>query len=135
AAPLGKSTLLFHHACPATYPIRSRRQLTDHSSIPDGSIPPRSFLAPYDDSTSPGSSPRDHESASSDQRCLQARAPAWFGTSTDGGDNSSHVAHRYCAQGNYRRQVNLRAASRVGGRRLAGRHMPGRRAATVQYDG
>src|SRR5207245_8558705 len=41
---------------------------------------------------------------------------------TDGGDNSSHVAHRYCAQGNYRRQVNLRAASRVGGRRLAGRH-------------
>src|SRR6266567_5678300 len=56
----------FYHACPATFPIRPRRQNAGHSSIPDGSIPPRSFLAPYDDSTSTRSSPSDPESATSD---------------------------------------------------------------------
>src|SRR5438093_5967507 len=42
----------FYHARPAICPVRAYKQRAGHSSIPDGSIPPRSFLAPYDDSTS-----------------------------------------------------------------------------------
>src|SRR5207248_10632337 len=96
-------TLSFYPARAATHSISPRRQRAEHSSIPDGSIPPRSFLAPYDDSTSPGSSSGDPESAASDQRCLQARASARLGTSTDGGGWSACFAYRYCTQGNHRR--------------------------------
>src|SRR6266498_3823946 len=109
----------FYHVRAAAYPIHFRSQRADHSSIPDGSIPSRPFLAPYDDSTSPGSSPGYPESATSDQRRLQARPTARFGTSAHGGDDSADVAYRYCAQGNHRRQVDLRAAWEFG-RRLSG---------------
>src|SRR5207237_10210386 len=92
----------FYHALPATYPIRSRRQSAGHSSIPDGSIPPRSFLAPYDDTTSSRSSTGDPESATSDQRCFQTGSPAWFRASAHGGNDAADVAYRYCTQGNHR---------------------------------
>src|SRR5437762_4096482 len=111
----------FYHARPATYPIRSRRQFAGYSSIPDGSNPPRPFLAPYDDSTFARSSSGDPESATSDQRCFQTRSPAWLRTSAYGGDDAANVAHRYCAQGNHRWQVDLRGAPRVVGRRRVGR--------------
>src|SRR5450759_1915711 len=42
----------FYHARAATCPVRPYKQRAGHSSIPDGSIPPRPFLAPYDDTTS-----------------------------------------------------------------------------------
>ena len=100
----------FYYVHAAAHAIRSPRHCVDHSSIPDGNIPPSSFLAPYDDSTSPGSSSGYPESATSDQRCLQARAAARVGTSTNGGDDAANVAYRYCAQGNHRGQVDLRGA-------------------------
>src|SRR5437764_94317 len=56
----------FYHACTATYSTRAYKQRVDYSSIPDRGGPPRSFLAPYDDSTSSGSSTGDPESATSD---------------------------------------------------------------------
>src|SRR5438067_11580027 len=56
----------FYHACTATYSIRAYKQRVDYSSIPDRGGSPRSFLAPYDDSTSSGSSTGDPESATSD---------------------------------------------------------------------
>src|SRR5262245_53297410 len=56
----------FYHARTATCSIRAYKQRADHSSIPDGGGPPRWFLAPYDDSTSSGSSTGDPESATSD---------------------------------------------------------------------
>src|SRR5213596_3704632 len=52
----------FYHARPATCPVRPYTQCAGHSSIPDGSIPPRSILAQYDDSTSPRSSSGDSQS-------------------------------------------------------------------------
>ena len=42
----------FYHAHPALCPVRPYKQRAGHSSIPDGSIPLRSILAPYDDTTS-----------------------------------------------------------------------------------
>jgi hypothetical protein len=111
----------FYHACPATYPIRPRRQDAGHSSIPDGSNPRRPFLAPYDDSTFARSSSGDPKSATSDQRRFQTRSPAWVRTSAHGGDNASDVAYRYSAQGNNRRQVDLRSPPGDAQRRCLGK--------------
>src|SRR6266481_5235692 len=47
-----KLTTPFYHARLATCPVRLYKQRAGHSSIPDGSITPRSILAPYDDTTS-----------------------------------------------------------------------------------
>src|SRR5436190_10848166 len=46
----------FYHARTAAYSLRAYKQRVDYPSIPDRGSPPRSFLAPYDDSTSSGSS-------------------------------------------------------------------------------
>src|SRR6266404_2794496 len=108
----------FYHARPAAHSLRFCRRVADHPSIPDGSIPPRPFLAQYDDSTPPGSSPSHPKSATPDQRCLQARASARFGTSADGGGRSARIPHRHRAQGNYRRQTHLRVDQGFRGRRL-----------------
>src|SRR6266705_1670038 len=56
----------FYHARTATCSIRPHKQRVDYPSIPDRGSPPRSFLAPYDDSTSSGSSTGYPESATSD---------------------------------------------------------------------
>src|SRR5512132_1082927 len=56
----------FYHARTATCSIRAYKQRVDYPSIPDRGGPPRSFLAPYDDSTSSGSSTGYPESATSD---------------------------------------------------------------------
>src|SRR5262245_54930615 len=56
----------FYHARTATCSIRAYKQRVDYTSIPDGGGPPSSFLAPYDDSTSSGSSTGYPESATSD---------------------------------------------------------------------
>ena len=56
----------FYHVRTATCSIRPHKQRGDYPSIPDRGGPPRSFLAPYDDSTSSGSSTGDPESATSD---------------------------------------------------------------------
>src|SRR5262249_49114962 len=46
----------FYHARTATCSVRAYKRRVDYPSIPDGGGSPRSFLAPYDDSTSSGSS-------------------------------------------------------------------------------
>src|ERR1051325_3518308 len=74
----------FYHARTATCSIRAYKQRLDHPSIPDRGGSPRSFLAPYDHSTSSGSSTGDPESATSDQCCPQTCASAWLGTSAIG---------------------------------------------------
>ena len=56
----------FYHARTAAYSLRAYKQRVDYPSIPDRGGPPRPFLAPYDDSTSSGSSTGYPESASSD---------------------------------------------------------------------
>src|SRR5215475_797628 len=56
----------FYYARTATCSIRAYKQRLDYPSIPDRGGPPRSFLAPYDHSTSSGSSTGDPESATSD---------------------------------------------------------------------
>src|SRR4029077_627882 len=56
----------FYHARTAICSIRPRKQRGNYPSIPDRGAPPRSFLAPYDDSTSSGSSTGYPESATSD---------------------------------------------------------------------
>src|SRR5215472_10754492 len=56
----------FYHARTATCSVRAYKQRVDYSSIPDRGGSPRSFLAPYDHSTSSGSSTGDPESATSD---------------------------------------------------------------------
>ena len=56
----------FYHARTATCSIRPHKQRGDYPSIPDRGGPPRSFLAPYDHSTSSGSSTGYPESATSD---------------------------------------------------------------------
>src|SRR5262245_12868973 len=56
----------FYHARTATCSIRAYKQRVDYPSIPDRGGSPRSFLAPYDHSTSSGSSTGDPESATSD---------------------------------------------------------------------
>src|SRR5436190_14657983 len=56
----------FYHARTATCSIRPHKQRGDYPSIPERGGPPRSFLAPYDDSTSSGSSTGNPESATSD---------------------------------------------------------------------
>src|SRR5207249_1435903 len=106
-----------YHARPATYLSYPPGRVAAHSSIPDGSNQPRSFRAPYDDTTSSRSSTGDPESATSDQRCFQTGSPAWFRASAHGGNVAADVAYRYCTQGNYRWQVDLRGAPRVVRRR------------------
>jgi len=57
----------FYHAHPAICSNRAHKQPVDHPSIPDPAVAgPRPILAPYDDSTSSGSSTGDPESATSD---------------------------------------------------------------------
>ena len=56
----------FYHARTATCSIRPHKQRGDYPSIPDRGGAPRSFLAPYDHSTSSGSSTGYPESATSD---------------------------------------------------------------------
>src|SRR4026207_2271840 len=56
----------FYHARTATCSVRAYKQRVDYPSIPDRGGPPRSLLAPYDDSTSSGSSTGYPESATSD---------------------------------------------------------------------
>ena len=56
----------FYHARTATCSIPPHKQRGDYPSIPDRGGSPRSFLAPYDDSTSSGSSTGNPESATSD---------------------------------------------------------------------
>src|SRR6516162_8119708 len=56
----------FYHARTATCSVRAYKQRADYPSIPDRGGSPRSFLAPYDHSTSSGSSTGDPESATSD---------------------------------------------------------------------
>src|SRR5215813_765022 len=51
---------------PETCSIRAYKQRLDYPSIPDRGGSPRSFLAPYDHSTSSGSSTGDPETATSD---------------------------------------------------------------------
>src|SRR4030095_2202675 len=117
--PLHSESQRFYYARTATCSIRAYKQRLDHPSIPDRGGSPRSFLAPYDHSTSSGSSTGDPESATSDQCCLQACASAWLRTSAAGRDNTANVVNGYCAKGNHRRQTDLRVARRFHGRRLA----------------
>ena len=56
----------FYHARTAAYSLRAYKQRVEYPSIPVRGSPPRSFLAPYDHSTSSGSSTGDPESANSD---------------------------------------------------------------------
>src|SRR5437762_12175803 len=56
----------FYHARTATCSIPPHKQRGNYPPIPDRGGPPRSFLAPYDDSTSSGSSTGYPESATSD---------------------------------------------------------------------
>src|SRR4029079_12615440 len=56
----------FYHARTATCSIRTYKQRVDYPSIPDRGGSHRSFLAPYDHSTSSGSSTGDPKSATSD---------------------------------------------------------------------
>ena len=56
----------FYHARTAAYSLRAYKRRVEYPSIPDRGGPPRSFLAPYDDSTSSGSSTGYPESANSD---------------------------------------------------------------------
>ena len=56
----------FYHARTATCSICAYKQRVDYPSIPDRGVSPRSFLAPYDHSTSSRSSTGDPESATSD---------------------------------------------------------------------
>ena len=56
----------FYHARTAAYSLRAYKQRVEYRSIPDRGSPPRSFLAPYDHSTSSGSSTGYPESANSD---------------------------------------------------------------------
>ena len=56
----------FYYARTATCSIRPHKQRGDYPSIPDRGGAPRSFLAPYDHSTSSGSSTGYPESANSD---------------------------------------------------------------------
>ena len=56
----------FYHARTAAYSLRAYKRRVEYPSIPDRGGPPRSFLAPYDDSTSSGSSTGYPESATSD---------------------------------------------------------------------
>ena len=56
----------FYHARTATCSIRAYKQRVDYPSIPDRGGSPRLFLAPYDHSTSSGSSTGYPESATSD---------------------------------------------------------------------
>src|ERR1700745_882815 len=56
----------FYHARTATCSIRAYKQRVDYPSIPDRGGSPRSFLAPYDPSTSSGSSTGYPASATSD---------------------------------------------------------------------
>src|SRR5260370_21262352 len=91
----------------AAHTLRSRHQRADHSSIPDGNQPHRQILAPYDDSTPPGSSSGYSKSASPDQRCFQARPPTRLGTSANGGNDAAYVADRYPSQRNHPPQPPL----------------------------
>src|SRR5262245_24336408 len=56
----------FYYARTATCSIRAYKQRVDYPSIPDRGGSPRSFLAPYDHSTSSGRSTGYPESATSD---------------------------------------------------------------------